>query len=161
MKKYNLKFKLIIFVTLLLFTLVAKNSRNIFPSFLNNYADAESREEEDEEDEEDDEDEHDDDYKEEIIEYYEEVPIEDEVLVLAPRVTYVWVYDAGYDVDTDKDLLVDALDPHPSIKESLLFTDTDDDSIPDALDQYPGVCDFMFQEDTDNNNNGILDSYEQ
>ena len=71
------------------------------------------------------------------------------------------MYDAGFDVDTDKDGLVDAIDPNPTTDEKLLFTDSDNDTVPDALDKKPNEDDFLFHEDTDENKNGILDSYEQ
>jgi hypothetical protein len=119
---------------------------------------------EDDEDEEDEEEEYEDEdeyegYEEEY--YYEEVPAEEEVLVPVPSVTYVWAYDTGFDVDTDKDGLVDAIDPNPTIHEKLLYTDSDNDSVPDALDKIPNEDDFLYQQDTDENNNGILDSYER
>jgi hypothetical protein len=73
---------------------------------------------------------------------------------------YATVIDAGYNIDSDKDGLVDAIDPNPSISEKLLFTDTDKDSVSDALDKHLGENDFSFIEDTDANSNGIIDSYE-
>jgi hypothetical protein len=117
-------------------------------------------EEEDEEDEEDDEDEHEEEdeyYEEEYEIIYEEVPVE---YYPVPQVTYVWVTDEGYDVDSDGDILVDAIDPNPFIHQSELFTDSDGDSVPDAYDIYPGEDDYYYIEDFDDNNNGILDSYE-
>lgn len=108
--------------------------------------------------------------EEEHKEENREVPLENTVptetptalveVVPAPKVTYVWVTDAGYDVDTDKDGLVDAIDPDPQIPQIKYFTDTDSDGIPDALDQYPGEKDYSVFEDQDANHNGVLDSYE-
>lgn len=69
--------------------------------------------------------------------------------------------DPIYTTDTDKDGLVDGLDPHPTIPESEYFTDTDGDGVPNAFDKHHDEDDFAyFEEETDTNNNGILDSYE-
>lgn len=68
-----------------------------------------------------------------------------------------------YEKDSDGDLLVDAIDPSPSIKQSEYFNDTDDDGVPNALDKHLNEDDFAFFDDleADENGNGILDSYEQ
>lgn len=75
----------------------------------------------------------------------------------------VAVVQAGYDVDTDGDGLVDAIDPDPLVPQDQYFTDTDGDGVPDALDQYPGQDDFLMasqQSNVDANGNGVLDTYE-
>lgn len=118
-------------------------------------------EDEDDEDEEDDDDEDDDDdddeeYEEEVV--YEVVEIPVVPVPVTPR--YITVIDSGYDIDTDGDKLVDAIDPHPTINEYELFTDDDNDGVPNATDQYKGENDFLFVDFTDTNNNGILDSFE-
>ncbi len=145
-------FTLILFISLFtpIFSVFLYKSTNNLNFIV--YADEDEYEEEDEQEEED---EREEEY------YYEEIPAEEEILVPAPSVTYVWMYDAGFDVDTDKDGLVDAIDPNPTTDEKLLFTDSDNDTVPDALDKKPNEDDFLFHEDTDENNNGILDSYEQ
>lgn len=122
---------------------------------------AEDREEEDKEDEKDEEEEDDrkntggssggsqTQYKTETI-----------TVPATPVYRYVTVYDPGYDRDTDKDGLVDAIDPNPTIPEIDLFTDTDGDGIPNAHDLYPNEDDFNYIEFLDNNNNGIADEFE-
>lgn len=72
-----------------------------------------------------------------------------------------FVNDPEFLVDTDGDLLVDAIDPEPNVDQREYFTDTDDDGVPNAFDQYHNEDDFSYHEDTDTNNDGILDSYEQ
>lgn len=66
----------------------------------------------------------------------------------------------GYDLDTDGDGLVDALDPNPTISEKDLFTDTDGDGIANFFDKHPGEDDFTYLEFVDTNNNGINDVLE-
>ncbi len=115
--------------------------------------------EEDEEDDEDeeDEDDHDDDYE------YVQTPVKTQEPVteyIPETVQNVWVPAVGYDIDSDGDLLVDAIDPHPTIDERKLFTDSDGDTVADAYDMYDGSDDFLYVIDADENNNGILDSYE-
>lgn len=132
---------------------------------------ASSREDEDHEDEEDEEDEDEedrsdeDDYQaEEEFEYiYVSTPIEEVVETPAETLTginYVKVIDAGYDRDTDDDLLVDAIDPNPTIPQKELYTDDDADGVPNAYDAHPGEDDFLYLDYTDENNNGILDLLE-
>lgn len=74
--------------------------------------------------------------------------------------TNTWVYDPGYNIDTDGDGLVDAIDPDPNVKQTLFFTDSDSDGVADAFDVYPGEDDFTYTNDTDVNGNGIVDSME-
>ncbi len=60
--------------------------------------------------------------------------------------------------DTDGDLLVDGLDPHPTVPEQAYFTDDDGDDVPNALDQYPGLDDFfVFPDDADQDGDGVRD----
>lgn len=74
--------------------------------------------------------------------------------------TYVET-DPGYDIDSDGDGLVDAIDPDPVVSQTAYFTDDDGDSVPNAIDTHPGSDDLlMLDELTDANANGILDSYE-
>jgi len=69
--------------------------------------------------------------------------------------------DPMFTTDTDKDDIVDGLDPHPTISEKEFFTDDDDDSITNAFDIHKGEDDFAYYEqDNDTNENGILDSFE-
>lgn len=69
--------------------------------------------------------------------------------------------DPKFTTDTDKDGIVDGLDPHPTISEIEFFTDDDNDGIPNAFDTHPGEDDYAyFEQDQDANNNGILDSFE-
>lgn len=73
----------------------------------------------------------------------------------------VTTLDPIYTTDTDKDGLVDGLDPHPTIVESEYFTDIDGDGVPNAFDRHHDEDDFIyFEEEVDTNNNGVLDSYE-
>lgn len=123
----------------------------------------EDHEKDEDEEEHEEEDEHDDGsgYSTEEVYVTEEAGEEYVDMVLAPQVTYVWVVDAGYDVDSDGDELVDALDPHPDVDERLLFTDSDGDTVPDAHDLWPDEDDYLYIEDFDENHNGVLDSHEQ
>ncbi len=86
-----------------------------------------------------------------------------EVVEYKPVTKTVTVTDEAYKIDSDGDLLVDALDPSPFIKQSEYFTDIDGDSIPNALDKHHDEDDFAYFDgyETDTNDNGILDSYEQ
>lgn len=69
--------------------------------------------------------------------------------------------DPKFTTDTDKDGIVDGLDPHPTIPESEFFTDDDNDGVPNAFDLHPGEDDYAyFEQDQDANGNGILDSFE-
>lgn len=85
------------------------------------------------------------------------------VVEYKPVTRTVIVTDEAYKTDSDGDLLMDALDPNPSVKQSEYFTDIDGDSVPNALDKHHDENDFVFFDDfeTDENANGILDSYEQ
>ena len=68
--------------------------------------------------------------------------------------------DPEFLVDTDGDLLVDAIDPEPDFDQREYFTDTDGDGVPNAFDKYHDEDDFAYHDDDDANKNGILDSYE-
>ncbi len=82
---------------------------------------------------------------------YETVLVEKVITTLDPIFT----------IDTDKDGLVDGLDPHPTVPESEYFTDDDNDGIANAFDMHIGEDDFAYYEqENDENGNGILDSYE-
>jgi hypothetical protein len=72
------------------------------------------------------------------------------------------VTEEQYKKDSDGDLLVDAIDPSPLVKQSEYFTDTDNDGVPNAFDRRHDEDDFAYFDDAekDANNNGILDSYE-
>ncbi len=85
-----------------------------------------------------------------------------EVIEYKPVTKTIVVTEAAYAKDTDGDGLVDAIDPSPLVPQSEYFTDTDGDGIPNALDKHHDEDDFAYYEfETDENNNGILDSYEQ
>ena len=84
-----------------------------------------------------------------------------EVIEYKPVTETIYVTEAAYAIDTDGDVLVDALDPDPLIPQSEYFTDIDGDGMPNALDRYHDEDDFAYYEfETDDNGNGILDSYE-
>ncbi len=71
------------------------------------------------------------------------------------------VNDPEFLIDSDGDLLVDAIDPDPSHDQREYFTDTDMDGVPNIFDKHHDEDDFAYHDDTDLNGNGILDSYEQ
>jgi hypothetical protein len=77
-----------------------------------------------------------------------------------PPPVYVWVPLGDYALDSDKDGLVDAIDPDPKVPQTQYFTDSDNDGVPDVFDKHPGENDFLFVDETDLNNNGIWDSLE-
>lgn len=86
-----------------------------------------------------------------------------EVTTYTPVTRTVDVTDAEYVTDTDGDLLVDAVDPNPLVKQSEYFTDTDGDGVPNALDRHHDEDDFAYFEDleVDENADGVFDSYQQ
>lgn len=85
-----------------------------------------------------------------------------EVIEYKPVTVTIYVTEAAYAKDTDGDELVDALDPDPLVLQNEYFTDTDGDGVPNAIDRHHDEDDFAYYEfETDDNNNGILDSYEQ
>ena len=93
---------------------------------------------------------------------YKTIKVTQEVIEYRPVTQTVMVTKEDYARDTDGDGLVDAIDPDPFVPQSEYFTDTDGDGVPNALDQHHDGDDFAyFDSETDNNNNGILDSYEQ
>ena len=110
-------------------------------------AEDDDEEEEDEEDEDEDED--------------EDIKIKESVVTTYRLVEKtVTILDEKFRVDTDGDLLVDGLDPHPTVPEAEYFTDDDEDAIPNALDVYPGEDDFfVFDDEDDGNKDGLLDSF--
>ena len=118
----------------------------------------EDEEEDEREDEREDEYEDDDDY--EYIEYVTEPSESTTTLEAEPVATYINVIDNGYEIDSDKDLLVDAIDPHPLIPEINFFTDSDSDTVADAYDSFSGKDDFIYIEFQDLDGNGILDAIE-
>ncbi len=84
------------------------------------------------------------------------------VVEYKPVTETVIILDEAYQKDTDGDQLVDAIDPDPLLKQSEYFTDIDGDGVPNALDQHHDEDDFAYYDfETDENNNGIIDSYEQ
>ncbi|MBP7811521.1 MAG: hypothetical protein KA054_01610 [Candidatus Moranbacteria bacterium] len=131
---------------------------------------ADDDEEEDEEDEEDDEDEEDEEDDEDEEDGDDEDDASDSRLASSKETvltTYrlvektVTVLDEKFRTDTDGDLLVDGLDPHPTVPEKEYFTDDDEDAVPNALDAHPGEDDFFIFEDTDDQDgNGILDAFQ-
>lgn len=138
---------------------------NVYAEYEEDEDDEDAHEEdEDDEDEheEDDDDEYEDRTQETIYEYviYEGEEIPDMYADTVPVVTDVIVVDVGYNIDSDGDDLVDALDPNPNINEKLLFTDSDEDGVPDATDAYPGEDDFLYLLFEDSNSNGISDFLE-
>lgn len=72
----------------------------------------------------------------------------------------VVVLDEKFRRDTDGDLVVDGLDPHPTVPEQAYFTDDDEDGVPNALDQYPAADDFFaFEDGEDQDQDGVLDAF--
>ena len=120
-------------------------------------------EDDDEDEDEREEEEYDDDDEYEDDDYYEYIEESSEPTINEqpdPSPTYIKVIDKGYETDSDKDLLVDAIDPHPQIPEINFFTDSDGDTVSDAYDTYPGKDDFTYVEFQDIDADGILDSIE-
>jgi hypothetical protein len=122
---------------------------------------ADEDEEEDEEDEEEDEEDDDDDDDREDSSASRSVRSKETVITTYRLVQKtVTVLDEKFRVDTDGDLLVDGLDPHPAVPESEYFTDDDEDAVPNAVDAYPGEDDFLvFDDGEDRDKDGILDSF--
>jgi hypothetical protein len=124
------------------------------------YAERGEIEDEDEDSRDDERDEDDDDEYEYEYQYEE---FSENVVVykpLEPVIKYITVVEPGYGIDTDKDGLVDAIDPDPNIHQEEYFTDSDNDSVPDVLDAFPGEDDFYYIEFIDENNNGVVDFFE-
>lgn len=93
---------------------------------------------------------------------YKTVKVTQEVIEYQPVTETVMVTKEDYARDSDKDGLVDAIDPDPFVAQSEYFTDIDGDGVPNALDQHHDDDDFAYYDlETDNNLNGIIDSYEQ
>ncbi len=127
---------------------------------------------EDDEDEEDEEDEEDDEDEEEEEDEDEEDEDEDEdgdtkksyqeSVITTYRLVEktVTTLDEKFKLDTDGDLLVDGLDPHPTVPESAYFSDDDEDAVPNAVDAYPGKDDFfIFDDEADRDEDGLIDSF--
>ncbi len=141
------------------------------PLYLSTFPTVSAREDEDKEDEEghnedDEEDEEDKDEDEEDERPKTSKPktiqVVKEVIEYKPVTETIIVTEAAYTIDTDGDVLVDAIDPDPLVPQSEYFTDIDNDGVPNALDLYHDEDDFSYYEfETDDDNNGILDSYEQ
>ncbi len=165
---FNNPIFLLLFTLLFLIgTLISYKSTEYFSKIESVFAEDEDEEDEDREEEDaDDEEDEDDDYEyedEEEYEYiYESVPIEDAATEATgtAEIIYTEVLDAGYGTDTDGDLLVDAIDPNPTIPQKELFTDDDNDGVPNANDVYKNDDDFKYLEYSDTNNNGVLDMLE-
>jgi hypothetical protein len=127
------------------------------------FAETQEREEEPEDEankDDDEEDEHDEDSNE----YYETTKNNlntFEVQTTKPTVTYTSEIALGYDIDTDGDKLVDAIDPDPRIPQTEFFTDDDNDKVANAFDKYKGEDDLKYIDFEDKNNNGIMDSLEE
>jgi len=160
-KKTLLLLLIIILGSLLSFKIIAKQSSNLRSISGLTVVTADDDEDDDEdEDEDEDEDDEDDDEDERYEDSYETV---EEYIVVeepAPIISYITVFDAGYDKDTDGDSLVDALDPNPTVKESQFFTDDDKDGISNAYDTFPNEDDFLYLEFIDENANGLIDDLE-
>lgn len=83
------------------------------------------------------------------------------VVEYRPVTKTVIITEPGYDIDSDGDLLVDAIDPDPEKHQREYFTDTDGDAVPDAYDRHHDEDDFAyFDDELDANHNGLLDSFE-
>lgn len=150
-------------VIALLLTAAAGYSKNtkVKPyGFVVSFAEDDEKDEDEKEDEEDDDDdEEEDDEEDEVV--YEKSNPSPNVTTLSPQVVrLITIVDPGFGKDSDKDGLVDAIDPNPTVNQKLYFTDSDNDGVPDATDTHPGDDDFKFIEFTDTNSNGILDSLE-
>ncbi|MDD5083538.1 MAG: hypothetical protein PHT88_01195 [Candidatus Moranbacteria bacterium] len=118
--------------------------------------------EDDEEDEEDEDREEADDAASSSV-AAETQQIIQSVTEYKPVTKTVIVTDEEYRKDSDEDLLVDAIDPNPLVKQSEYFTDIDGDGVPNVFDAHHDEDDFAYFDDaeTDKNGNGILDSYEE
>lgn len=118
---------------------------------------ADDDEEEDEEDEEEEDGDDEDDASDSRLASSKETVLTTYRLVEKT----VTVLDEKFRTDTDGDLLVDGLDPHPTVPEKEYFTDDDEDAVPNALDAHPGEDDFFIFEDTDDQDgNDILDAFQ-
>jgi hypothetical protein len=124
--------------------------------------------EDDENDERDEKDERDDDDNEDNEDNKSGASTEETVIytqeVLQPATpTYVQVQIVAieFQTDTDKDGLVDALDPNPTVDQRLFFTDSDNDGVMDASDQHSGENDLAYLTFEDANTNGILDMFDK
>ncbi len=165
--KYTKITTLILFLTFLTYTFLGSKFSNIriLPGIVKTVQAEDDEHEEEQEEEHNEEERRDEDHEVRYETVTEEagnvilVP-EGEIVSSEPEYKLVSVVDPGFDVDTDKDGLVDALDPNPTVPQQLFFTDTDKDGVADANDEYPGDDDFKYVEFEDINTNGILDSFE-
>jgi len=119
----------------------------------------------DDDDDDDDEDEDDDEHEDDDEDYEEEYETKKIKVKPVYRTVYVEkvvvTLDPVFTRDTDRDGIVDGLDPHPNISEKEFFTDDDNDGVANVFDMYKGEDDFAYYEqENDTNQNGILDSYE-
>jgi hypothetical protein len=127
----------------------------LFPGVVFAEDDEDEEDEEDEEDDEDEEDEEDDDEKDTKKSYQESV-----ITTYKLVEKTVTTLDEKFKIDTDGDLLVDGLDPHPTVPESAYFSDDDEDAVPNAVDAYPGKDDFfIFDDEADRDEDGLIDSF--
>lgn len=117
--------------------------------------------EDDEDDEDDERDDEDDNQKKTVSSTEQSVTTKTTYVVTYKQVEKKEVVlPEEYQRDTDGDVLVDALDPHPNIPEQQYFTDDDDDAVANAFDVYPGEDDLLTLDDSeDQNRDGILDSF--
>lgn len=139
-------------VFLFLFCIAPGISRYHFFDFegIFSLASAEEEEKEDEEEENAYSQKSDSSSKTETITTYETRLIQKKVLVTPPE----------YRVDTDKDGLVDGIDPDSKVPQQEYFTDTDGDGVPNAFDRHHDEDDWAYVEDTDADADGLLDGYE-
>lgn len=110
---------------------------------------------EDDEDEEEEDDEDEDEGEERSSE-----PVEKIVTTYQKVQRTVVVLDEKFRKDTDGDMLVDGLDPDPTVSQFAYFMDDDEDAVPNALDRYPGEDDFFtFDDAEDQDHDGIIDAF--
>ena len=153
---------LILFSIFLLNLFVFKNMNNIsFPSQQIFAEDDEKEDEEEEKKEEGKEDEEDEDGYEEItIETITEEVDTPENIIGTPITKTVNLIEQGYNIDTDGDKLVDALDPDPAVPQWEYYTDDDGDTVPNVKDKHKDEDDLLYFDFSDENNNGIIDLFE-
>lgn len=162
--KENKQQRIVLFLGGVLFLMNFLGSNNLFHQVVHEDILISSVYAEDDEDENEDDDEEDDDNHTAST-----TSTTKEIKTIKTKPVYKTVYftnviatlDPIFTTDTDKDGIVDGLDPHPTVSEKEYFTDEDDDGIANAFDMYGGEDDYAYYEqDNDTNGNGILDSYE-
>lgn len=155
----------ILLLTLTLATITKYDHKMFMTHVVHAEDDDDEHEDEDEEEHEEDDDDDDEKYKDRVStssnsNKSSSKPEEKTETVEEPVYRTITIIEQGYNVDTDGDRLVDALDPDPQIKQSEYFSDDDNDGVPNAVDEHKGEDDFLYKYDSDQNSNGILDSYE-